>query len=85
MKAAVWTGVDKIEIQDLPMPKISKEEAIIKVRAAGVCVTDYHIISGKLQIGKAPNVQGHEICGEVYKINTDRSRFLSLFYRYFFM
>ena len=72
MKAAVWTGVDKIEIQDLPLPEIAKEEALIKVRAAGVCVTDYHIISGKLQIGKAPNVQGHEICGEVYKINTDR-------------
>ncbi|MBQ3116281.1 MAG: zinc-binding dehydrogenase [Clostridia bacterium] len=72
MKAAVWTGVDKIEIQDLPLPEIGKEEAILKVRAAGVCVTDYHIISGKLKIGKTPNVQGHEICGEVYKINTDR-------------
>lgn len=72
MKAAVWTGVDKIEIQDLPLPELGKEEALLKVRAAGVCVTDFHIISGKLKIGKTPNVQGHEICGEVYKINTDR-------------
>lgn len=72
MKAAVWTGVDKLEIQDLPMPQIKEEEAIIKVRAAGVCVTDYHIISGKLQIGNPPNVQGHEICGEIYEINSNR-------------
>ena len=73
MKAAVWTGNDCIEIKDLPMPEISDEEAIIKVRAAGVCVTDYHVISGKLKIGEPPNVQGHEICGEVYEIKTART------------
>ena len=73
MKAAVWTGNDIIEIKELPMPEIAKEEALIKVRTAGVCVTDYHVISGKLKIGTPPNVQGHEICGEVYKINTQRN------------
>ena len=69
MKAAVWTATDKIEIQDLPMPVPGEGEALIKVRAAGVCVTDYHVISGKLKIGAPPNVQGHEICGEVVGIN----------------
>ena len=69
MKAAVWTGVDKIEIQDLPIPEIENGYALIKVRAAGVCVTDYHVISGKIKIGNPPNVQGHEICGEIAKIN----------------
>lgn len=73
MKAAVWTGVDQIEIQDLPIPEIGQEEALIRVKTAGVCVTDYHIISGKLQIGTPPNVQGHEICGVVEKINTART------------
>ncbi|MBQ2931563.1 MAG: alcohol dehydrogenase catalytic domain-containing protein [Clostridia bacterium] len=72
MKAAVWTGVDKIEIQDIPIPEIGEEQALIKVKAAGVCATDYHIISGKLKIGDPPNVQGHEICGVVEKINTTR-------------
>ena len=71
MKAAVWTGIDKIEIQDLPMPTLSDGETLIKVNAAGVCVTDYHIISGKLKIGKYPNVQGHEICGEVVETKGD--------------
>ena len=71
MKAAVWTGVDKIEIQDLPIPEIKEGEALIKVRAAGVCVTDYHVISGKLKIGVPPNVQGHEICGEIVDIKGD--------------
>ena len=72
MKAAVWTDYNKIEVKEIPTPEIGKEEALIKVRAAGVCVTDYHVISGKLKIGTPPNVQGHEICGEVFKINTER-------------
>ena len=73
MKAAMWCGVDKIEIVDLPMPTLSEEEALIKVRAAGICATDYHIISGKLTIGRPPHVQGHEICGEVAEIKSKRT------------
>lgn len=73
MKAAVWYGKDHLEVQEVPIPEISEEEALLKVRAAGVCATDYHIISGKLKIGKAPNIQGHEICGEVVKINSKRT------------
>ena len=73
MKAAVWLGDNQVEIKEIPIPEIGEEEALLKVRAAGVCATDYHIISGALKIGKAPNVQGHEICGEVVKINTKRT------------
>lgn len=73
MKAAMWVGVDKVEIREIPIPEIKEEEALIKVRAAGVCATDYHIMSGKVNIGVCPTVQGHEICGEVVKINTKRT------------
>lgn len=73
MKAAVWLGDNQVEVREVPIPEIGEEEALLRVRAAGVCATDYHIISGFLKIGKAPNVQGHEICGEVVKINTKRT------------
>ena len=69
MKAAVWTGINKIEIKEVPMPVLEKGEALIKVRCAGICATDYHVISGKLVIGQPPNIQGHEICGEIVEIN----------------
>ena len=72
MKAAVWVGDNEIVVKDVEMPVIGEEEALLKVRCAGICATDYHIISGKLRIGNPPNVQGHEICAEVYKINTER-------------
>ena len=73
MKAAVWLGDNHVEVREVPIPEIGEEEALLKVRAAGVCATDFHIISGKLKIGKTPNVQGHEICGEVVKINSKRT------------
>ena len=73
MKAAIWVGDNQVEIREVPVPEIGEEEALLKVRTAGVCATDYHIISGLLKIGKAPNIQGHEICGEVVKINTKRT------------
>ena len=69
MKAAVWTGIDKIEVKEVHMPVLDKGEVLVKVRCAGVCVTDYHVISGKLIIGQPPNIQGHEICGEIVEIN----------------
>ena len=73
MRAAVWRGEDRVDVCEIPTPVIGEEEALIRVRAAGICATDYHIISGKLKIGKFPNVQGHEICGEVAEINTRRT------------
>lgn len=73
MKAAVWIGDNQVEVREVPIPEIGEEEALLKVRAAGVCATDYHIVSGFLKIGKAPNIQGHEICGEVVKINSKRT------------
>ncbi len=73
MKAAMWRGEDRLEIVELPMPELGPEQALIKVRAAGICATDYHIISGMLKIGRFPNVQGHEICGEVVRLNSART------------
>ena len=30
MKAAVWTGINQIEVKDIPIPEIGKEETLIK-------------------------------------------------------
>ncbi len=73
MKVAMWYGDNDVRVEEIPIPEIGEEEALLKVRAAGVCATDFHIISGALKIGKAPNVQGHEICAEVVKINSSRT------------
>ena len=43
MKAAVWTGYGKLEIQEVPVPEIGESEVLIQVMAAGVCITDLHV------------------------------------------
>ncbi len=65
MKAAVWTDYGKMEIKEVPLPVIGDDEVLLKVRAAGVCVTDLHVYTGKFIYGRPPHILGHEICGEV--------------------
>ena len=65
MRAAIFLGRGKIEIQDIPQPKPEKDEALVKVALCGVCGTDVHIFNGELQVARPPVVLGHEISGEV--------------------
>jgi len=50
------------------IPKINSREALIKVMAAGVCVTDLHVYSGKFRYGKPPHILGHEFSGEITEV-----------------
>ena len=65
MKAAVWTDYGKIEVKEVPTPVIGDDEVLLKVRAAGVCMTDLHVYTGKFAYGRPPHILGHEICGEI--------------------
>lgn len=75
MRKAVWYGEKKLEIVESEMPKIKEGEALLKVRLAGLCVTDIHIIEGKFQHAKPPVVFGHEICGEIVELSGDAKGF----------
>lgn len=43
-------------------------EALLKVRACGVCRTDLHVVDGELSHPKLPLVPGHEVIGTVVAI-----------------
>ena len=68
MKAAVWTDYGKMEIQEVSKPVIGDNEVLLKVRAAGLCMTDLHVYTGQFLYGKPPHILGHEICGEVAEL-----------------
>ncbi len=68
MKAAVWTGINKIEIREVPTPCPGPGEVLVKVRSAGVCRTDLEVVSGKFKYGRPPHILGHEIAGEVAQL-----------------
>lgn len=71
MKAAVWTDYGKIEIKEVPVPKIGKDDVLLKVIKAGVCVTDLHVYKGMFKYGYPPHILGHEMVGEVVKTGSD--------------
>lgn len=60
MKAFVFDGKPRLVEMEKPAP--SKEEALIKVRLAGICKTDLEIIKGYMDF---QGVLGHEFVGSV--------------------
>ncbi|TQI68322.1 alcohol dehydrogenase catalytic domain-containing protein [Clostridium sp. KNHs216] len=65
MKAIVFTGLEHIEVKDIPIPRVREGWTLIKVCYAGICGSDMTIFHGKHPRAKAPLVLGHEFSGYV--------------------
>lgn len=69
MRAAVFKEEGKpLSLEEVPFPQRNDGEVILKVRAAGICHGDVHLVlgewNGDLSI-KLPVILGHEIVGEL--------------------
>ncbi|HET9477542.1 MAG TPA: alcohol dehydrogenase catalytic domain-containing protein [Dehalococcoidia bacterium] len=67
MRAAFCTGKQTIEVRDAEVPKPGPGEALVRVRACGICGTDLHFYGGQLP-SMATVSPGHEFCGEVAEV-----------------
>ena len=66
MKALVYGGQGKIELKEVPYPKINKPtDAIIKITKTTICGTDLGIIKGKVPTVQPGTTLGHEGVGIV--------------------
>jgi L-iditol 2-dehydrogenase len=72
MKALVKTqpGPGNLALQDVDAPKPGREDAVIRVRASGVCGTDVHILHGRYRTS-TPIIIGHEFSGEIAEVGPD--------------
>ena len=73
-RAAVMTGLETIEIQDVPEPLPQPHEAVVRVEAVGVCGSD----TGYYKVGRigdyvvtGPLILGHEVAGQVIEVGAD--------------
>lgn len=69
MKALVYTGPEKVEVQEREIPKLLERYVRVKVTYCGICGSDIGIYSGKHPRAKAPLILGHEFIGVIDEIN----------------
>lgn len=68
MKAAVYTGVGKIEVLNLQCPEVDADSALVRVEKVGICGTDIKTYKRGHPMFKPPCVLGHEFVGTVEKV-----------------
>ena len=82
MKAAVLNKYDKkdirLQVQEVPMPRVGENEVLVKIKAAGVNPVDNMITRGEVKLivpYKTPLVAGNEFSGVVECVGTAVRRF----------
>lgn len=67
MKCAVYRGVDNLQVEDWPVPKVEDGKVLVKVAYCGMCGGDFRALAGQppsagYQVG---HILGHEYTGVV--------------------
>lgn len=70
MKTAVFTGINKIVIEECPTPTISKNKILIRIDACAVCTWEQRVYKGIKEVD-FPFIGGHEIAAEIVEIGSE--------------
>jgi L-iditol 2-dehydrogenase len=82
MRASVLYGIAQLEVRDVPLPRISPREVLVRVAAVGICGTDAHIFAGHanyntdeygqpIPFAVQPQILGHEISGRIEHVGNE--------------
>ena len=74
VKAIKFEEPWKVQCIDIEKPEPKEGEALIKVKAAGICGSDIGAFRGTNPLVSFPRIIGHEIVGEVLSIPEDNAR-----------
>ena len=67
MRGVIFEGNRKASIREFPDPKAGPGEAVIKIKASGLCGTDLHRYRGDDPVTM---ITGHEPCGVIAELGT---------------
>ncbi len=75
--SSIWR-YPKLEVKDVPMPKVRPDEVLLKVKACGVCGSDIHFYETDKDgyilypgLTKFPTTTGHEFAGEIVEVGRE--------------
>jgi len=60
VKALVYVAPERVEIQDVPLPRAGPGEVLLKIAATGICGSDVHGFLGHSERRKPGLILGHE-------------------------
>ena len=70
MKAAVFKGIEDVQVEDVPEPEAGPEDVVVQVSACGICGSDLHtFLHGSFV--EPGQVMGHEFAGRVVAAGED--------------
>ena len=67
MRGVIFEGNRKASIREFPDPKVGPGEAVIQIKASGLCGTDLHRYRGDDPVTM---ITGHEPCGVIAELGT---------------
>ena len=73
MKVLRFHAPGDVRIEDAPIPEITADEILLRVRNCSTCGTDVKILHNGHQNLTPPRVMGHEIAGEVAEVGANVS------------
>ncbi len=69
MRAAVYVGDRKVEVQERPVPEVGPNDVLLEVSHCGICGSDLHfVIEGWGRVGA---IEGHEYTGTVAAVGPE--------------
>lgn len=69
MRALVYTGPGRVEIQDVAKPTAESGDALLKIDASGICGSDIHGFLGHSERRKPGLVLGHEAIATIEEVH----------------
>jgi threonine dehydrogenase-like Zn-dependent dehydrogenase len=73
MKTAIIYGPHDVRVEDVDTPEIGPHDALVQVKASGICGSDVHRFLGTAygrNYWTYPMNSGHEYCGDVVQVGT---------------
>jgi len=79
MKANCWMGANRVEVRDVPDPKIlNRRDAIVRITSTAICGSDLHLYDGYVPTMEKGDILGHEFMGEVVEVGPGAASKLSV-------
>jgi threonine dehydrogenase-like Zn-dependent dehydrogenase len=69
MKANCWMGKRRVQVEEVPDPKIlNSQDAIVKITSTAICGSDLHLFNGFVPTMERGDIMGHEFMGEIVEV-----------------